>query len=640
MAYYLGMRGVVHTLAVVAMATGCARVIDLPPSIPAEGRVVREVEVAGNHEVKGEDITAGLETHPPEGLVRIKYNLYDQDSIAADRLRIESFLQKEGYFAARVSSVEAHPVRDRYIDVLFRVDQGEPTRLASVGIAGIPAAPAGLRERAFEVMEWGTGDRYTEAKYLAAKQALVHLMGEEGYPFAEVNGEVLVDKRRFRAAARFVVDTGQRVTLEEGSITGLSYFPAKTIAKRIAWKPGQQYTPELIKQTRSNILALQHFSTVRIGLDQELGTRIPPQLTIRESERNELRAGGGMAMDPLQWRVRLRGGYTRRGFLGPLNTLQVDLRPAYAFARQQEGAVQGFVGELLVAVDRIDFPADFFSSRVQAGYQVDEVEAFSTRGPQLSLSTSRRFYHQRVRVSGGWGMRLDDFFQIRVASQEEAGIPASLSQRVGYFDQNITADFRDQVLSPTRGFFARFDIEEGTPWAGGEKSYIRVEPEARGYYSPLDRLVLALRISAGADLLGEDLPVNRRFFSGGAARHRGFAQRTLSPTALSATPDPITGNPVYLAIGGSSMFETNIEARIGVYERYGMVVFADGGDVTDTATAIDLGNLHWAVGTGLRVATPIGPFRVDLGVRINRLGPGNPRPGERLAFHLSLGEAF
>lgn len=640
MAYYLGMRGVVHTLALVAVVTGCARVIDLPPGIPAEGRVIREVQVAGSRKVKGEDITAGLETHPPEGLVRIKYNLYDQDSISADRLRIESFLQKEGFFAARVTAVEAHPVRDRYIDVLFRVEQGEPTHLASVGIAGIPAAPAGLRERAFEAMQWGTGDRYTEAKYLAAKQALVHLMAEEGYPFAEVSGEVLVDKRRFRAAARFVVDTGLRVTLEEGTITGLKYFPSETIAKRIAWKPGDQYSPELIKQTRSNILALQHFSTVGIGLDEELGTRIPPVLTIRESERNELRAGGGVAMDPLQWRVRLRGGYTRRGFLSPLNTLQVDLRPAYAFARQQEGSVQGFVGELLVAIDRIDFPADFFSSRIQAGYQVDEVEAFSTRGPQLSLGTNRRFYHQRIRVSGGWGMRLDDFFQIRVLSKEDAGIPESASQRVGYFEQTIAADFRDQVLQPTTGFFARFDIEEGSRWAGGDNAYVRIEPEARGYYSPFERLVLALRVSGGTDLLGEDLPVNRRFFSGGATRHRGFAQRTLSPTALAAAPDPITGNPVYLAIGGSSMFETNIEARIGVYDRYGMVVFADGGDVTNDVSSIDLANLHWALGTGLRVATPIGPFRMDLGIRINRLGAGNPRPGERLAFHLSLGEAF
>ena len=39
-----------------------------------------------------------------------------------------------------------------------------------------------------------------------------------------------------------------------------------------------------------------------------------------------------------------------------------------------------------------------------------------------------------------------------------------------------------------------------------------------------------------------------------------------------------------------------------------------------------------------------GSIRLGLGVRLNRLEsgaePANPDPGERLAFHLTLGEAF
>ncbi|MBT8492467.1 MAG: outer membrane protein assembly factor, partial [Deltaproteobacteria bacterium] len=59
----------------------------------------------------------------------------------------------------------------------------------------------------------------------------------------------------------------------------------------------------------------------------------------------------------------------------------------------------------------------------------------------------------------------------------------------------------------------------------------------------------------------------------------------------------------------------------------------------------------WAVGGGLRIRTPVGPVRVDLGFRLNRFRaapadePQNPRPtggdlADRLVFHLSLGEAF
>jgi outer membrane translocation and assembly module TamA len=76
-----------------------------------------------------------------------------------------------------------------------------------------------------------------------------------------------------------------------------------------------------------------------------------------------------------------------------------------------------------------------------------------------------------------------------------------------------------------------------------------------------------------------------------------------------------------------------------------LALFADGGDVTAPG-GVALDNLNWAVGIGLRYDTVIGPIRVDVGYRINRVdvagpdGLANPDPGERFAFHLSLGEAF
>jgi hypothetical protein len=89
--------------------------------------------------------------------------------------------------------------------------------------------------------------------------------------------------------------------------------------------------------------------------------------------------------------------------------------------------------------------------------------------------------------------------------------------------------------------------------------------------------------------------------------------------------------------------------------------FADGGDVGGPSCAaaaanhcvsvsmrksVDWGDLNWAIGGGLRYRTLVGTVRADLGVRLNRLAPTQPDgtpnadPGDRYAFHLSLGEAF
>jgi outer membrane translocation and assembly module TamA len=56
--------------------------------------------------------------------------------------------------------------------------------------------------------------------------------------------------------------------------------------------------------------------------------------------------------------------------------------------------------------------------------------------------------------------------------------------------------------------------------------------------------------------------------------------------------------------------------------------------------ALDVDRLHWASGLGLRLPTPIGAVRLDVGYRLNRFGPGEPQHGHRFAYHLSVGEAF
>ena len=63
-------------------------------------------------------------------------------------------------------------------------------------------------------------------------------------------------------------------------------------------------------------------------------------------------------------------------------------------------------------------------------------------------------------------------------------------------------------------------------------------------------------------------------------------------------------------------------------------------------SSVQLTNLHYAAGGGVRFKTLIGTLRFDVGVRLNRLdameadGTPNPDPGQRVAYHVSVGEAF
>ncbi|MBT9557320.1 MAG: BamA/TamA family outer membrane protein [Myxococcales bacterium] len=66
----------------------------------------------------------------------------------------------------------------------------------------------------------------------------------------------------------------------------------------------------------------------------------------------------------------------------------------------------------------------------------------------------------------------------------------------------------------------------------------------------------------------------------------------------------------------------------------GLVAFFDAGQVWGTPDDVDLGELEYTVGPGLRYFSIIGPIRADLGILVS--DPDDVT----LSFHLSLGQAF
>jgi outer membrane translocation and assembly module TamA len=138
-------------------------------------------------------------------------------------------------------------------------------------------------------------------------------------------------------------------------------------------------------------------------------------------------------------------------------------------------------------------------------------------------------------------------------------------------------------------------------------------------------------------LSGDPLPIPQRYFGGGAESHRGFGRRRLSPQLPSSEGDP-------LPVGGEASLETSFEVRVDLFKIFGQtlgaVAFVDAGDVVLGLSDLDFAELHYAVGPGLRLLTPVGVVRLDAGFRLNRMGPNDPDPTSPFAIHFSLGEAF
>jgi outer membrane protein insertion porin family len=87
--------------------------------------------------------------------------------------------------------------------------------------------------------------------------------------------------------------------------------------------------------------------------------------------------------------------------------------------------------------------------------------------------------------------------------------------------------------------------------------------------------------------------------------------------------------------GGHALLILNQELRFPIYRWVRGVGFVDAGNVFPRASDLRVTDLSIGVGWGLRLATPVGLIRVDLGVPLSRDdGRRSPR------FHFSLGQMF
>jgi outer membrane protein assembly factor BamA len=211
---------------------------------------------------------------------------------------------------------------------------------------------------------------------------------------------------------------------------------------------------------------------------------------------------------------------------------------------------------------------------------------------------------------------------------------------VGAYTGSVTLDLRDSPITPSFGLYAELRAAVGTKLALGDYDYLQTTPEVRGYLPVFPHYVLAARARLGT-ITGK-VPATERYFGGGTSSQRGFSSRQLSPFAES-TRD--LGR--FVPIGGAGLFETSIELRTpALVHPFGLpistVEFLDGGDVTFAASDLDLSNLHWAAGVGVRIDTPIGPIGLDVAYRLNRTADNgiNPKAGDHFNYLFSVGEAF
>ncbi|MCB9615700.1 MAG: BamA/TamA family outer membrane protein [Sandaracinus sp.] len=611
--------------------------------------------------------------------------LYDRNVFERDLQRIERWYRARGYYDARVVEARHSPSsaasRDRVdesstceredddegcrLSLAVRVEEGEPVLVRSRALHGQEGLGETLRGELDEAWSLEIGERFDEALYDRTKQKMLRAMRERGFGCASIEGRVVVDPELRRADLAITVAPGPRCHLGEVTVTGNDDLDADVILAVADLTTGQRYTGSLLDEAQHYVYSLGAFSTVEV-IGRPLRDEndactgiVDVEIRVTPGRRLRYGLGGGVLagtwqsgleqQDVRQWDIHALAFVEHRNFLGGLRRIRLEARPKLVF----QPVTNPFPAPRFGIDTRLTFRQPSFLERrtnlvVDARYDwgPDPIDRYFRHVLDASIALQRSFFDGRIATS--FGPRGNVFI---VADDD---VPYA-SFEVLFLDFSAQLDLRDDNRRPTKGMFASLELQ-GAGFLSWD--YVRVVPDLRGY-APLGRVVLAGRFRLGSmhifrasdslDPVSAALGPNPyRLRSGGASSHRGFLPGYLGdPPEASGDPDlPFTYNS-----GGLRRWEASVELRVPVSESFGVVAFADMGDV-NRDPSFRFHYLRLAVGGGLRYDTIIGPVRFDIGVRVPNaqiVGEDDPPVGTtvklfglplRGAFHLTIGEAF
>jgi outer membrane protein insertion porin family len=583
-------------------------VIDEGPRVTVES-----LAWSGAQAIPGAELAKQIETSRP-GLFR--RGLYRQDLLDQDIRVVLGYLRSHGYAEATVGPPEVHFSDDRQrARIVIPVAEGPRFTVGAVTIDGnivvttrqIEAALPFRSGAAWEARQADEGQRAIESLYAA-----------RGYHGAVVRAST--SRRGTAVDVRYDVEEGTETRIGRVLLRGLLLTRPDVVQRTLPFRSGDVLIPDRLLDGQRRLGEVPAFDSVSID-----PLRPPPdpfadvEVAVREKK---------------PWHLDFGAGYSNadgvRGFV-EIGHDDVLGRGASVSIRQRlsGGGQSTRWAERTDVLGRVPFlfgtpwwlDVDVFQEASgQLGYDLAQFG--------LWIDAHRELYPERIR-----GLRGD--LRYRLESVRYSNVDPTLAvadvtpgqEFIASVTPVLTLDRRDHLLDPTRGSLHQLLIETGSRYFGSDVQFVKGRLETRWFFNwpPPTVIAVAGRLGLAAPYGGTPaLAIQDRFFAGGASTIRGYREDRVGP--LDAR-----GNPT----GGNATAILNLEWRFPIWGWFGGAVFVDSGTVTPEIGDLAFTAFKTGTGGGLRIRTPVGPIRVDVGYALQ------PIPGEsRTHVYVSVGNPF
>jgi outer membrane protein insertion porin family len=583
---------------------------------------IRKIKIKGNKTFSKSEILDVInikETNFVQRKIQKKDpSLYDHEYIKNDILRIIQYYQSEGFLKAhtQIDSVKIINEKKKRVDLYISIKEDIPIKVDSISISFVEPYPKvnidSLTMRTPRNLRLKHGRRFSDKTLYDDIQRINTRLVNLGYVYTNTQFDLDLKLEKNTTDIFYKINAGPICKYGETTISGNKYIKEKIIRKQLKYIEGKQFNQDRLEDTRKLLYNLQLFRIVSIAPQKDIKTMrnpIPIEIRIEEMPRWMSKFGIGWGTED---KFRAFADITYRGILGGSSRLNL-----YA----KHSALTPYYVSL---------------SWIQPQFLIRKLSL--TINPYIKRENEPGYNTQTIGLNVPFGYTINGMAMASISyylekvtqhiESDDAEVPNSEDDKFLYNKSGITGVYTYNNSTPVYYAYKGWNIAAG--WKingyifGMDFNYTRLWFDVRKYQK-INGFVISGRLMWGGIYSSDEngfIPVEDRFYSGGSNSNRGWARAGLGPKRESGTP-----------LGGKSIIEMNLEVRHKLFWKIDLAAFVDAGNVWTPAYYYRFNELAYAAGGGLRIDTPIGPVRIDVGVPLRN-------EKKSIQFFLSIGQAF
>ena len=621
---------------------------------------------------------------------------FDSSKISIDKLALKEFYRSNGFFTIDVEHSIIPDSSNNTIELHYSITENKYFNYGKFNLFGLnKLSDIEYQKLISESITIDSSKQYSEAEIQSGISLIRIFLANNGYIFGGYDSTIIsIDTSSSRTDISIYFSTGDKYSLSETIINksgkSIQQISNELISEIADLKPGRTYDQSQVDRSELRLLKTELFSSLDITplIGDTINKTIPVEVNAVISSLNELSPEIKTDNEFNTFNTGLGISYTRKNFLGDarkfsistsfrlIDILNFNLTNIFKSSENRDSTYQGVIDINL----KLEQPF-LFGRPILTTTELFLRSQTVTEFIENSYGGAQRFDFEMPAYT--YITLLRPFLSFDIAERDfKSKVPGASSElflSINSFTPGVGIELgsskTDDIMFPTQGSFffitpelfhskTSIYVSEKQVLTGalisdttitGSTYFYRIQTGISDYRSLGDdrSSVFASKIRIGyaqtftssnnVDIGSEQLiPPNKTFYAGGSNSVRGWKSRELVPENEITYAGYTTEDNAFR--GGTMWFEGSFEYRKKLMQYFGYALFADYGNTWNGWKEIELKDIAVSLGLGLRVYTPIAPFRLDFGTKF--YDPFDQKMifkknfWDNFSIHFGIGEAF